>query len=196
MKPVKPTLSALMLALCSVAFAANAQTGSDSKTDPPVSPMTSTQPDSKGTTPPAASQSSPGTSAAPGTQQSGSAAEAASGTTAGSTGSSSSTGTTGMNSATGTTMDLGPAPHTKDQIKDQYDMDKKACDGMDGNAKDVCEAEAKAKRDFAEADREAYEKKRDAQYDVAKVRCDGMDGDAKDACMKDAKAQHEAGKSR
>ena len=195
MKPVKPTLSALMLALCSVAFAANAQTGSDPKTDPPVSPMTSTQPDSKGTTPPAASQSSPGTSAAPGTQRSGSAAEAASGTTAGSPGSMSSAGST-ASGASGATMDLGPAPQSKDQIKDQYDMDKKTCDGMDGNAKDVCEAEAKAKRDFAEADREAYEKKRDAQYDVAKARCDGMDGDAKDACMKDAKTQHEAGKSR
>ena len=85
---------------------------------------------------------------------------------------------------------MGATPMTKDQIKSQYKADQSACDAMKDKQKDLCQVEAKAKRDMAEADREANHKKMEAHYDVAKAKCNMMTGDAKDTCMKDAKAQY------
>src|SRR5512144_996746 len=90
----------------------------------------------------------------------------------------------------------------KDKIEAQYKVDKDHCSGMSGNAKDVCQKEAKGKEKVAKADLEAsYENtdkarsdalkaKADAQYDVAKEKCDDLSGNQKDVCVKEAKAAH------
>lgn len=89
---------------------------------------------------------------------------------------------------------------TKASAKTAYDADKKGCDPLAGNAKDICVAEAKAKRTKAEANAEADWKgtpkarehavkaSADADYAVAKERCDDKGGNEKDVCRKEAKA--------
>ncbi len=84
----------------------------------------------------------------------------------------------------------------------QYKMDKAACDGMSGNAKDVCVEEAKGKEKVAKAEADAAfqntpkarenarEARADANYEVAKEKCDDLAGNAKDVCVKEAKAAY------
>lgn len=90
---------------------------------------------------------------------------------------------------------------TDDQIDNQYKMDRKQCDGMKGNAKDVCQQQAEATRDKAKADAKAAKEKSEASHDAAKTRndadykvgkekCDAMSGNAKDACMADLKTRY------
>lgn len=90
---------------------------------------------------------------------------------------------------------------TDAQIDNQYKMDQKQCDGMKGNAKDVCQQEAKATRDKAKADAKAGKEKAEATHDAAKTRndadykvgkekCDAMSGNAKDSCMADLKTRY------
>lgn len=86
------------------------------------------------------------------------------------------------------------------RIKADYDAAKARCDGMSGNAKDICTAEAKGQERVAKAELEARQKgtekarydarvaKAEAAYEVAKERCDDRSGNDKDACVKDAKA--------
>jgi hypothetical protein len=88
----------------------------------------------------------------------------------------------------------------KDRIEAAYKQDKKACDSMSGNAKDVCVEQAKAKEKIAKADAEAsYKGTEDARHDariaraeanyaVAKEKCDDLSGNQKDVCVKEAKA--------
>ena len=88
----------------------------------------------------------------------------------------------------------------KTSAKAAYETDKKACDAMSGNAKDICVAEAKAKRTRVEENAEASYKNTpkareeaihdiaEADYEVAKERCDEKAGNQKDVCMKEAKA--------
>lgn len=88
----------------------------------------------------------------------------------------------------------------KDRIEETAKTDKKACDAMSGNAKDVCVEEAKAREKVAKAELEAsytgkprdQEKlakaRADAAYDVAKEKCDDKAGNDKDVCVKEAKA--------
>lgn len=88
----------------------------------------------------------------------------------------------------------------KASAKSTYDADRKACDSLAGNAKDVCVAEAKAKRTRTEVDAEAASKgtakarehaaheTAEADYDVAKARCGAKGGNDKDVCLKEAKA--------
>ena len=88
----------------------------------------------------------------------------------------------------------------KASAKAAYDTDKKACDSLSGNAKDICVAEAKAKRtrvdENAEAAYKGTPKAREhaiheiaeADYAVAKERCDDKAGNDKDVCVKEAKA--------
>ena len=95
----------------------------------------------------------------------------------------------------------------KDRIEAEYKADKARCDGMKGNAKDVCVKEAKGKEKVAKAEldaktdpsehnqRKVMEAKADAQYDVAKEKCDDMKGKEKSACEKEAKAQHDRAKA-
>ena len=71
---------------------------------------------------------------------------------------------------------------------------------MSGNAKDMCQAQAKGDQKIAEKELDARNKgtakaredarlaRADAQYEVAKEKCDDLSGNAKDVCVKDAKA--------
>ena len=89
---------------------------------------------------------------------------------------------------------------TKSTAKAAYDADKKGCDALGGNAKDICVAEAKAKRTRSEQEAEASWKGTpkarehavheiaEADYAVAKERCDDKGGNEKDVCRKEAKA--------
>lgn len=88
----------------------------------------------------------------------------------------------------------------KTRLSDVYKTEKKACDSMSGNAKDVCVEEAKAREKVARAELEyAYTGKpaddqkvrvtrAETAYAVAKEKCDDLAGNAKDVCMKEAKA--------
>jgi len=87
------------------------------------------------------------------------------------------------------------------QIESQYKADMKQCDMLKGNENDVCEKQAKAKRDSAKADAKAGKKeaearhdatkeKNDSEYSVAKEKCDAMSGDAKDQCIAQAKTKY------
>ena len=93
------------------------------------------------------------------------------------------------------------AVRTDDQIDNQYRMDKKQCDGMKGDAKDVCQEKADAMRDKAKADSKAAKEKaesshdaaktrNDADYKVGKEKCEAMSGNAEDACMAELKTRH------
>jgi hypothetical protein len=88
----------------------------------------------------------------------------------------------------------------KASAKAAYESDSKACDAMSGNGKDVCVAEAKAKRtkteenaeaawkDTPKAREHAIHESAEADYKVAKERCDAKAGNDKDVCIKEAKA--------
>ena len=88
----------------------------------------------------------------------------------------------------------------KASSKATYDADKKACDPMKGNAKDICVAEAKAKqtrtemtaeaawKDTPKAHEHATHEIAEADYKVAKEHCDDKAGNDKDVCVKEAKA--------
>lgn len=88
----------------------------------------------------------------------------------------------------------------KSRIAAEYKSDKERCGGLAGNAKDVCEAEARGKQRIAEADLAARAKstpkahydarvaRAEAEYLVAKERCDDLSGNPKDVCLKEAKA--------
>jgi hypothetical protein len=89
----------------------------------------------------------------------------------------------------------------KASAKSAYEAAEKQCDAMNGNAKDVCVAEAKAARTKADAQAEATykatpkarehaaEEIAQANYKVAKERCDDRTGNDKDVCVKVAKAE-------
>ncbi len=88
----------------------------------------------------------------------------------------------------------------KSSAKATYEADRKQCDSLSKNAKDVCVAEAKAKRTKTEVQSEADWKgtpkarenaaheSAEADYKVAKQKCDDKAGNDKDVCMKEAKA--------
>lgn len=88
----------------------------------------------------------------------------------------------------------------KTRISADYKADKKACDALKANAKDICVQEAKAKEKVALAEREfnytgkaadqtkVLEAKAKSAYAVAKEKCDDQAGNAKDVCVKEAKA--------
>ena len=90
----------------------------------------------------------------------------------------------------------------KTKISADYKADKDTCDTMSGNAKDVCQEEAKAKEKNARAALEyaytgkASDQKKmltvqaDTAYDVAKEKCDEQAGNAKDVCVQQAKTVH------
>lgn len=88
----------------------------------------------------------------------------------------------------------------KDSISTTYKADKKACDALSGNAKDVCTEEAKGKEKVAKAELEyrytgkpadqnkLLKTQAEATYAVAKEKCDDKAGNDKDVCVKEAKA--------
>lgn len=91
----------------------------------------------------------------------------------------------------------------KDDLDRHYDREKKACDTLSGNAKDICQEEAKGAEKVAQArlkaqhtgkqsDKDAaVEAGIDARHKVAKERCDDLQGNQKDVCVKQAKADHD-----
>jgi hypothetical protein len=90
---------------------------------------------------------------------------------------------------------------TEKIAKADYALAKERCDDMNGNAKDVCEKEAKAAQTRALADAkvamktgeargEAAKDKRQADYKVAAEKCDAMSGDAKSNCITQAKKRY------
>jgi len=95
----------------------------------------------------------------------------------------------------------------KANAESQYKIDKKACDSLSANAKDVCAAQAKGKENVAKADAQAaFEntpKAREnarvelakANYDVAIEMCDDHAGNPKDVCVKEAKSGLVKGKA-
>lgn len=91
----------------------------------------------------------------------------------------------------------------KDDLDHHYDREKKACDSLNGNAKDICKEEVKGAEKVAHArlkaqhtgkqsDKDsAVEAGIDARYNVAKERCDDVQGNQKDVCTKQAKAERD-----
>ena len=102
--------------------------------------------------------------------------------------------------AADTKGDKAAYDQAKASAKADYDTDKKACDSLSGNAKDICVAEAKAKKTRVEENAEAAYKNTpkarehavheiaEADYEVAKEKCDDLSGNPKDVCVKEAKA--------
>ena len=95
----------------------------------------------------------------------------------------------------------------KDQIAADYKVNQQKCDALSGNAKDICQKEAKGIESVAKADLEAQykpsdktaykarEARADADYAIAKEKCDDLSGNAKDVCVKDAKAAAKPGET-
>src|SRR5690606_27197434 len=82
----------------------------------------------------------------------------------------------------------------------RYDAEKKRCDNLQGDEKDVCQKQAEANRatakaeserrkQTAEASRDANKKEKDGQYDVEKEKCGAMSGDAKDRCLAEVRTR-------
>ncbi len=110
-------------------------------------------------------------------------------------------------SAMAQTMSSSEFSTNKTRIKTEYKADKKACDALASNAKDICVAEAKGKEAVALAELDNSYKptpetqskvgvaKAEAAYDVAKEKCDDLAGNPKDVCVKEAKAALVTGKA-
>lgn len=99
-------------------------------------------------------------------------------------------------------MDKAAYNTGKDRIEAEHKAAMANCKSLQGNAKDVCGEEAKAREKVARAElehahtgkasdaRKLQEVKADTAYSVAKERCDDQTGNAKDVCVKEAKATH------
>jgi hypothetical protein len=97
---------------------------------------------------------------------------------------------------------LAAYTRARERIADaNYERDKTRCDGLTGNDKDVCVAQAKATLIAARADakadkksiearNQAREDKQKAAYRVALEKCDAFAGAAKDQCVAQAKATY------
>ena len=87
-----------------------------------------------------------------------------------------------------------------DKATAQYEADKKRCDTLKGNDRDVCQERASANLKIAEADLKAYEKNTTAAsikaekerikqlHKVDDEKCDAYKGNAKDICEAQADA--------
>ncbi len=85
-------------------------------------------------------------------------------------------------------------------LEAEYKSAKAQCKSLAGNANDICIAEAKGRKNVAQAELEANYKpsvkahynarvaKADADYSVAIEKCDDKAGNNKDVCVKEAKA--------
>jgi hypothetical protein len=95
----------------------------------------------------------------------------------------------------------------KDKAAADYKVARTQCDGIKGNPKDICIAEAKAARVQVEAQASAQFKGTigarsdarkdiaDANYNVDKAKCASQNGNAKDVCLEKAKATMVAAKA-
>lgn len=92
----------------------------------------------------------------------------------------------------------------KKRIEAQSRADRKACRRLEGERRDVCEAQARGKEDAAKAKLEARfrgtpeatlrakEVTAEANYKVAREKCALLEGKTEDRCMDEAKAAREA----
>jgi len=76
----------------------------------------------------------------------------------------------------------------------QYDVAKEKCDDLSGNAKDVCQKDAKAAHARAVSDvrGQRTDSRADAtaaNLDAALARCDKLTGDARASCLADARSK-------
>ena len=95
----------------------------------------------------------------------------------------------------------------KDAVEAEAKAAKAKCKPMTGNARDICQAEAKANEKLAKKEldykKNPNEKNRmdvakmkvEATYEVAKEKCEDQKGDAQSACKKEAKATHDSAKA-
>lgn len=109
-------------------------------------------------------------------------------------------------SAIGADMTKTEHQAAADAISAKYKADKENCKSMTGNAKDICEEQAKGHEAVSKAELEANYKPSDksrlnvsmaraeAAYAVAKEKCDDFAGNAKDVCVKEAEAAFVAAK--
>ncbi len=93
----------------------------------------------------------------------------------------------------------------KDRVEADAKAAKEACKSMKDNAKDICQAEAKAKEKVAKKEldykknpndknMQDWEKmKVEAAYEVAKEKCEDQKGADQAKCKKDAKAEKDRG---
>ena len=91
-----------------------------------------------------------------------------------------------------------------ERIEAAYKSAKAQCDKLSGNAEDICEEEAKGKRNIARAELEQQREPSDknaravelakakATYEVAEERCDDLQGEAEDRCEREARAAYDA----
>lgn len=91
----------------------------------------------------------------------------------------------------------------KDKIEAQAKDAKKACASMKDNARDICQAEAKAREKIAKAELDAQNRpdarsdakvkqvKAEGEYEVAKEKCEDLQGGAIATCKKDAKTAYD-----
>lgn len=105
-------------------------------------------------------------------------------------------------------LDYNHTGDAKDQLKlneavyeARYDVANEKCDDMAGDAKDLCQREAKTARDKAKAEAKLSKKVADAvddaeaarmkaDYKLAAERCDALSGERKDVCVASAKARY------
>jgi hypothetical protein len=92
----------------------------------------------------------------------------------------------------------------QERIEAQATAQHKACSRWQGNARDVCEAQAKGREKTAKAELQAHYRpspeaeklaktaRAEADYEVAKARCAALKDDAKDRCVQQAKHDREA----
>jgi hypothetical protein len=105
-------------------------------------------------------------------------------------------------SADATLMSRSSYNEQNDKIEAQYQQDKQSCSVQSGNAKDVCDKQAKGREKIAKAqldydrtgkasDRNKIEKtKADVDFSVAQERCDDAKGNAHELCETQAKTAH------
>jgi hypothetical protein len=94
-----------------------------------------------------------------------------------------------------------------ERISAEHKSAKAGCNSMNGNAQDICSAEANGQNQVALAELEAKYKpsaknsarllvaKAEADYAIAIERCDDLAGNAKDVCVKEAKSAEIAAKA-
>ncbi|MBK6567949.1 hypothetical protein [Candidatus Aalborgicola defluviihabitans] len=96
---------------------------------------------------------------------------------------------------------------SKADIVAKYKQEKTTCKALSGNAKDICNEQAKGSENVAKAELlEEYQPsvkhryamrmaRADADYAVAKEKCDDAAGNVKDVCRKEAKSVYVTAKA-
>lgn len=95
----------------------------------------------------------------------------------------------------------------KDDLRQYYKDQRKLCDSMSGNTKDVCAVTTRGQERIAMAHLEVahtgrdsdrvklYEARYNARYDIANEKCDDLSGNPKDVCRQQAKAERDKAKA-